>query len=284
MLQNDIEHRQNEDNMLKCQFSARYYYNKGELYNFLCWVFVLISALFVFLPASENLVLLSLPAVADILAAIFYSLMNRCVESGALLRKYFDDYVLGFNLSSYTEQTKTAIKDLIYHAMKHGKKTYAVQISHNGKDYPPGVRDWYTFDASFSDEDVVYECQAQNCAWEIRLDKRKMLMFSILLSLLLILIIVLCSNMSKEHILNIVVCSTGLLLKIAERLYVNFKYYQLTIRIDGIASTVSRNKLMDEMCYLQEQLNTRRAMPVLGMNFLHKHSAGNLSKRYESIS
>lgn len=284
MLQTDIQNRQNEDLLLKCQYVARYYYNKAELSNLLSWIAVLISTLCVFLPDTDNYFFLAIPLIADAFAFFFSCQMNTSVDKGAKLRQYFDAYVLNLEYSTYTDFQKSAIKEIIAKVTNTHKEDCQVQIRNTGHDNPPGVRDWYEFNCDFSDEDVLYECQTQNCWWDKKMCSLRMYMYIIIFILSIIALIIFKSSVSNKFFWKIMICSTGIIIRIMERLIANFKYYQLSLKIDGALEATSMSKNIDSTISIQEKLNTRRQMPVLGINSIHKRFAAKLSMFYGQIS
>lgn len=284
MLQTDIQNRQNEDLLLKCQYVARYYYNKAESSNLLSWIAVLISTLCVFLPDTDNYFFLAIPLVADAFAFFFSCQMNASVDKGAKLRQYFDAYVLNLEYSTYTDFQKSAIKELIAKVTNTHKEDCQIQIRNTGHDNPPGVRDWYEFNREFSDEDVLYECQSQNCWWDKKMSRLRMYVYIIIFILSIIALVSFKSSVSIKYFWKIILCSAGIIIRIAERLVANLKYYQLSLKIDGALESTSLSKNITSTLAIQGMLNTRRQMPVLGINSIHKHFATKLSILYRQIS
>jgi len=88
-----IIERQNKPCMLKIQYAARVYYNNAEKWNYIVWLFCLVSAFSVFLP--DNLpyrLSFAVPFVADIAAWIFMNIVDKNVKKAAELRRYFDAF------------------------------------------------------------------------------------------------------------------------------------------------------------------------------------------------
>lgn len=284
MLQTDIQNRQNEDLLLKCQYVARYYYNKAELSNLLSWIAVLISTLCVFLQNTDNYFFLAIPLVADVFAFCFSCQMNVSVDKGAKLRQYFDAYVLDLEYSTYTDFQKSAIKEIITKVTNTHKENCQIQIRNTGHDNPPGVRDWYEFNRKFSDEDVLHECQSQNCWWDKKMCRLRMYVYIIIFILSIIALVIFKNNVSNKCFWKIILCSAGIIIRILERFVANLKYYQLSLKIDGALEATSTSKNVASVLFIQEKLNTRRQMPVLGMNSIHKRFAAKLSMLYKQIS
>lgn len=283
MTQIEIQKRQNEDFFLKCQYAARCYFNSGEFYNFLTWVFCIISALCIFLPTSNN-VFLVIPFTADILAFIFANLTNKSTATGAKLRNYFDAYVLNLNFSNYSDLQQTEIKEIVIKKINAHKKDCNIQINHTGNQKPPGVRDWYEFSHNYLDEDVQHECQKQNCWWNKKMFRIRMFLYLFIPILLMVFLLCLKKCISNVDFINIFFCSAGIIIRIVERIIVNINYFILSIKIDAVLETTSNCKNFENISHLQNMINARREIPVLELNFIHKHFANILSKLYTDIS
>lgn len=275
---------QNEDAFLKCQFSARYYYNRAEYMNYFVWLSCIAAALTIFIPDTNNWILLGLPLLFDVAGCIFEKLLDINVTTAARLRNYFDAYVLDINKSRYSDEDIRGIKEIVDKiASKHSKEC-SIQISHTGNDSPPGVRNWYEFSHEFSDTDVQFECQRQNCWWNKQVSKRRIAIYIVISVILLAMIIIAWRYFNAgENLLRIALCS-GILLKVVERVCANIKYYHQSLKIDGASELVDGCKDEKNIWKLQTMIDARREMPVLEINAFHKRIANKLSARYRRIS
>ncbi len=277
--QERIKLLQNNTDMLYCQYSAKYYYNKAERYIIVVSICSLLSALCLFIPDSLDKLGLFFPLVLDLLIYILYSLMEKAVTEAALLRNHFDNAVLGFNSS--TDSRK--IQSLISKATAKKGDTLQIQISNTGNDNPPGVKDWYEFSQDYSDSDIVFECQKQNRWWDKEIHKRSTIILYIILTLVLASAI-LVTIFSHTPLEKICACFLGLIIALIPRIIAHRKYNRLSIEIDKTCQLldISRNKKL--IIALQEQIESRRKLPVIELNIVHKKKSKQLSKEYSFIS
>ena len=79
-------------------------------------------------------------------------------------------------------------------------------------------------------------------------------------------------------------CSSGLLLKVLERLYENIKYIQVSLQIDGSKETIEIKPEERYVEHLQSLIDKRREINVLELNSIHKRVAAKLSALYGTFS
>lgn len=284
MIQNEIQIRQNEELSLKCQFAARHYFNRAEVYNYFIWVFAILSELTIFLPVPDDTVFLFIVFILDMLAVVFAYNMGTCLERGAKMRALFDAYVLNIGYTDYDELSLKEIKEMIFSVVEHNKKQCQIQISHNGRQNPPGVRDWYEFSHTFPDEVVQHECQRMNCWWDKKLCRIRLGVYFVVLIIFVALIFLLKDFFLAEGFFKTFLSSAALIIRILERLHANIRYYILSNEIDGALKILNAKKSQEGLIALQELINRRREMPVLQMNLIHKLSVAKFSELYEKIS
>lgn len=282
---NTIEKRQNEDRMLRYQYTSRSYYNRAETLNDLVWVCCIISWLTIFLPDSFawGTFFIAVPFFVDIIAAILNWRMTVNVSLASALRKYFDAYVLGFNTDQFTEPEVQELEELSIKSEKHSPEKSKEQMTHTGRDNPPGIRNWYEFSQPLSEQDAIYECQKQNCWWNKKITRERIIRTIIGLSVLLPLAIFLFIE-TKTGILLVIFSSGGLITKCTERLVANGRYYMLSLKIDGALDVLINSRSDENIKKLQAQIDTRRAMPVLERNRIHKCHAKEYSELYHDTT
>jgi len=176
-MQKKIQQKQNESFFLKCQFAARYNFNKAEIMNRLVWLCCFLSAISIFIPNTMTWLVICVPLIIDIIGIILEIVFRNSIANAALLRNYFDAEVLSINTKQYSDSEIRKIKSIIEKTCRLHSKKCSEQIKNNGSDSPPGVKDWYEFSHDFLDADVQYECQLQNCYWTDKLRKARVLCF-----------------------------------------------------------------------------------------------------------
>ena len=287
MLQESINKRQNSAEMLKCQYAARHYYNTAENYSTVAFVCSIISLLFIFAPEgissyySATILLITL--AFDASSFICHWRMGVSVSSAALLRNYFDEIVLGIKTSTYTDSVIRKVKSLIIDAVEKNKKECEEQVSNTGRDNPPGVKNWYEFSHQYSDSEVIFECQKQNCWWNNELCHRRLLWYGIILISGIILGFFFGFTL-RVSIPRIIACLLGAIITFADRFYENIKYFRLSMKIDHRCETleISRDQVL--ISSLQELISQRRELRVVEINRIYKKHSKVLSERYEQIT
>lgn len=284
MKQDNIKQKQNEPFFLKCQFAAKCHFNKAEILNYLVWFCCFLSAITIFIPSTINYIIIGIPLLLDILAFIFEYSFEKSVATAAKLRNFFDANVLDINASQYSQADIREIKNIVEEiTTKHSKKC-AIQISHTGNDTPPGVLDWYEFSHDFSDEDVQYECQQQNCWWSEELSKRRLFCLASTFIIFTTIIVIVCNSLGvADDVLRIIFCS-GIILKIIERIIQHYNCHKISLYIRGARNLVENSKTLENIQELQRMIEKRRNISVLEINGIHKKLAAKLSQRYRKIS
>ena len=289
-LQEIISQRQNSPEMLDCQYAARHYYNSAEKLNFWVVFFSLISECFIFLPncnePNYEIISLVIPVILGIVAYTCNFFVEKNISAAATLRNYFDDIVLGFeHKPKYDKDKLTIIKNLLADISDQDKKNenYQAQISNNGRCNPPGVKDWYEFSKSYSDSEVIFECQKQNAWWNSELHKKRVINEGILL-IGIFIAISLGYFYFRIPLLKIIICSISIICTLADKIISQIKYRQLSIKIDNIVSFLNtETKRKGEIKKLQKLISERRELHVVECNYIHRNNSKRLSEKYEKM-
>lgn len=271
--------KQNYKEMLQIQFASRFSYNCSELLFSFCWLFCIGSAFCVFIDDKSDSCNLSIvtPFVFDVLAAIAQALAVFFLNKGSSLRALFDDLLFEF-INNYGVKEKEYVLSIVNLFSKKAK----LQMNNTGDDNPPGVKNWYDLSPDTSHLQSVFECQKANKWWDDKLTKRKIL-FTILFALIVLVTFSVLSYFSEKSFCQIVFCSAGIILKLIERIYANFKYYKKSVQINTLIENMENNLTEANILNLQAKINERRSMPVLGKNFIHKKASKKLGPLYSSI-
>lgn len=287
MLQEIIEQRQNDPEMLKCQYAARHYYNAAETWNNAAFVCAIISLLSIFVPEGTSsiysITILLVPLVFDVASFICNRRMGISATFAALLRNYFDEMVLGIKNVKHTDSFKRKVKSLIIDAVEKNKKEFEEQVSNTGRDNPPGVKNWYEFAHQYTDSEVVFECQKQNCWWNNELCHKRLLHDGIVLLLGIFLGIYFCAYL-RVSILRVIFCLISAVKTLAYRIDENVNYIRLSMKIDDYCEMLEISIDQDSISALQEQISKRRELKVFEINRFHKKHSKELSELYEQIT
>ena len=285
-LQERIMKRQNETDMLGYQFSSRRYFNTAEKCYSMAIIFSVISLLLA-IPELNNSIVVMLfiitASIFDVVSWVLLFFAGQSVKYGALLRNYFDNYVLGFKTTGYSERTIRKIKDLTNKCVKKHKKEYEIQTSHTSRDDPPGVKDWYEFSTDYSDADVVFECQRQNQWWTTKLLLRRIAIFFILLVCIIVVAIIVL-HYSQIGVLKILVCFIGLVITFIDIIIESIRCVIITLEIEGSIKILEASKNLAQLELLQAMIEKRRELPVVEINLIHKRKSRVFSEEYEQLS
>lgn len=268
--------------MLKVQYAARHCYNLAEKQNYFVWLFCLISAFSIFLPDElPGHLSLAVPFSADIIAWILMALVNKNVQKAADLRRYFDACSIAIGADQYSESEKRRLAEIAGNIYSKNSEVAELQMRNTGNDNPPGVHDWYMFSKQYDGLEAKFECQRQNTWWDKELFSIKyavtLIAFVIITAIFIILAV-------QNNFFETLLCSAGLLIKLAERVIDNRKYRISSIKIDGAQQTLEAHLTIEGVEQLQTLIDERRAINILGINLLHKICANRLTKKYDNIS
>lgn len=278
----DIEKKQNEPVMLKIQYAARYCYNLAENQNYFVWLFFLISAFSIFLPDGLPGYLPFVAVfIADIIAGVLMNSVSENVQKAADLRRYFDAYSIDICIDQYFETEKRRLTEIAEKCYSKCPENAELQMKNTGNDSPPGVHDWYMFSKEYEGLEAKFECQRQNTWWDKKLFSIKNVATFIALGIIVIIYLILAT---RNGFVKSLLCSAGLLIKLIERLIDNRKYRILSIKIDGAQQTLEAHLTIEGIEQLQALIDERRAINILGINFIHKMLANKLTKKYDNIS
>lgn len=279
-----INNRQNEDLLLKIQYASRRYFNSAEKVNYVSWLLCIASAMIIFIPDSASKIIsMGIPALLEVFALITAFVFSSMLKDAAALRNYFDSHVLMICEDNYTDIRKQKLREIALNAYNKHKKEADINIQNTGRDKPPGVRNWYEFKNTVADLQAQFECQKQNIWWNKKMVKSRMIILPIIWFILIALLIIMFA-LFKTDVLNIIVCASGIVLKVAERIFEHYKYHEISIRIEAIQSHAERELTAETVKELQELIDERREIPVLEINIIHKLKAKQYSSSYEETS
>jgi hypothetical protein len=280
MTSDEIQSRQNEENLLKIQYAARKYYNTAEKLNNYVWLLCLMSALSLFLPVAwPTLLTHGIPFCADLVAAGLMLLVNHKVTTAAKLRRYFDAYVLNICLDDFSVTEIRKIKEISDRTYSKKTEKSKIQMTNIGYDSPPGVLEWYVFQKPYFGFSAQLECQRQNAWWNSKMLRTRLMVTlcaAILVSIGFVLFMV------KGEILISILGLAGLLIKIVERIIENGKYIMISIQIDGALKAIEPCPTKESVEKLQNFIDKRREVNVLEFNWFHERFANMLSKSYDN--
>lgn len=265
----EIQKKQNSNDMLNCQYVARFHFNRAEFLGYLAFIISVLSALCIFLPDSEKAIIIAIPIVLDIaaIAVQFYS--DIIQKTAAKLRNYFDAVILGINESDYSLEEVRDIKKTIFKTISKNPAEHKLQISNNGSDNPPGVKDWYDLSFDETCTNAVFECQKQNYHWTDNL-ARKRKWISIGIIAFMGTICVLAVSVFHLSPSKWIPCFIALVINQLTNIVNTYKHSRLMHEICTISRMPGIEDNSVQIMHLQNKINKLREIPVLEINAIHK--------------
>lgn len=270
----EIAKRQNEELYLKLQFAARKLFNRAELTGYLTWFFCMVSVVVGLLCGNDSHFIFAIIIIVSEVAALFFDKYTaQTILNAADLRALFDHHVLNLPLPK-TEKPKEELLEIAENLKQNHYKEYSYQISHTGKQQPPGVKDWYDTEVDVPKGScAAYYVFKNNQWWD-----KKMVLFKTVISIALLIAVILVFififlNLSFSDSLWFVVGSLALTVKIVERIVISTRYHDASVKIDtllNIFDTLGKDKAIPE---IQNAITARRRLPVVHINLFHNVKA-----------
>lgn len=268
--------RQNEPEMLQVQFVSKFFFNVAEKTNKCATYLALIPLLCILpYPDSWNVVVTTIAVAIDISVIVLMLITNRCVNNAADLRAYFDDCVL----YSSKKKLSNRLNGWVYRIVRVFSKQAETSMSNTGSDTPPGVRNWYGLKSAANHNEAVVKCLSENRWWDEKLNIHRVIGTAIFLFVVVVLTAVLIFAIGIEWYV-VLLAVIQLILRLSERLVTNIKYHNATERLKGAYNVLDRSHTKANQKSVQEAINTRRHIAVLGSNWWHKKRAKKLSEEY----
>lgn len=283
-IQNYIKSKQNEEFMLKCQYTARYYFNKNEKLNLFITLGCIASSLTILINTQNYFISIGLPLAIDLICLWLQSCSAKAITNAANLRKYFDANVLDINANEYSEDNLRELRELVFEVIEKNSKKAKIEIKNTGHDNPPGVYDWYEFHQDYPGIEAKFECQRQNAWWNKEMISGRIKMYFISIILIIILMFVLIKILNIPIIsFRFLLCS-ALIIRIIERCHALHSYMKSSSSIDVAIEMTQNSKTEPNIAYLQRKIDERRAINVVEVNLIHKWKANYLSNKYKKIT
>jgi len=259
----DINKKQNEDDMIQLLFYSRNLYNKSTRISVLKIIVIVI-----------NIILSLIQKDTVYLSAAFFSAFtileiyeNFCVKNAAKARNLFDNILFGFKQSDYEGE----IKEKAYSLCKRHKKEYEIQKVNLGTDNPPGLRDWYSKKKGNDKNEIIFKCQIENTKWDKKITKIDLLIFSLVLIIVAILVSIKYYNKELCELISVILSGIELVYEIIKRFRLYSIYNNIISNRECLINQFSKNKIKkDNLEFLQSLIEKRREMDLVPLNFIHK--------------
>ena len=258
----EINKKQNEDDMIQLLFYSRYLYNYSIRIIILKIIMVII-----------NIILLLIQKDTIYLSAAFFLLFTILeisehfyVKNAAKARNLFDNNLFEFETKDY----EVKIREKAYSLCKRHKKTYDIQKVNLGIDNPPGLRNWYSKKEGNNKNEIAFKCQIENTKWDKKINKIDLIIFIAILIVIIILVIFKYYYKELSKLISIILTGFELVYEIIKRFVVYFKHYINISNRECLINLFLKNKIKkDDLIYLQNFIEKRRNMDLVPLNFIH---------------
>lgn len=146
---NTIQSRQNSDLALKCQASARHYYDNADLFDNIYWIGIIVT---IILKAifKESIIVDYLLIIWFFITFFLDSMISKFTSKAAKYKQNFDEFVFG-----WIPEISKSISNEVNIIESRNKKNFKTQMNHNGNDTPRGVKDWYEYAENENNQEMV---------------------------------------------------------------------------------------------------------------------------------
>lgn len=259
----EINKKQNEDDMIQLLFYSRSLYNNSTRITILKIIVVIINIILSLI--QKDTVYLS--AAFFIIFTILEISEHFCIKNAAKARNLFDNNLFEFGSKDY----EIEIKEKAYSLCKRHKKSYDIQKVNSGTDNPPGLRNWYSEKEGNNKNEIVFKCQIENTKWDKKITKIDLIIFIAVLIAVAVLVIFKYYNKELSELISVIMAGVELVYEIIKR-FVVYSVYNINIsNRECLINQFSKNKIKkDDLISLQYLIEKRREMDLVPLNFIHK--------------
>lgn len=276
----EICEKQNIDDNLIIQAAAGHYYNFAEHLNYACWGLCAVSIILSFF--TNNWIIVIIGIISDLLALIFGFMISKYTNIAGDLRGQFDDCVL-MATDKREEKEKRRLREIALKYSFRWRKSCQMQIHNNGRDIPPGKKDWYEFSNEYNSMQAQIECLKQNIWWNDKLlDYRRIAV--LLIHFLIIISVVVALIIAKPPFVGIINVAGVLVFRYIDRVWQNIKYWKTTIKAETSLDIVSEHPSLYGINKCMDYINEYRHITVFANSFIHRKIANKLSGLYSKIT
>lgn len=257
-----INQRQNEDEMLQLQYYARKLYDTANILFLIKMIVLLINAILAMI--DINIVVI---VILSIIYAVLENIESYCIKNAASAREIFDAILFDFTIpKEYTKIKEKAKKICTIHSAE-----FEIQKNNTGVDKPAGVKNWYTKNNGVTKNEIIFNCQVENTRWDEKITKINSIIFwSIIVISFIVYIIVRNKDSVGDFVLGSLLAfeMIGQIIQIA----IEYKKYNKNLieRNFEIQRMQTKKIKKDELISLQELIKKRRNLKLVPFNSIHK--------------
>lgn len=281
MKKDRIFEKQNEKSMLDILYAQRCFYNRANQLEYINICISLCVCFINYFKINQPVIEIFVNGILVLINLIIASYEKKAITNGANLKKYFD-YTL-YNLPGISSDFEKKCKELVYNELEKGKKNYLQQINNNGKDKPPGVKDWYYDEPKNSKIELIKSMQNQNLYWDKKISKIYLFAIVIFSAVLFLLYVMICILMN----VSIIGFFAGLIPYISIISFVTEKiitYFSIDKNIAIAKAYLHQAKSIEDLVEVQQIIDERRNMNFSPPNIIHKMISYKVHKKIEYIN
>ena len=265
---NQINLRQNEDNILRLQAAARWNLNRADNIDLLYWIASLLLPLLKVIWKQNTLI--------DLIFIIWFCLtfyldykIGEYTQSGAEYKNFFDKYVYGW-INEIPGNVCNSSKEI----QAHHSNWFVVQMTHTGNETPRGVKDWYEFSSpKFTIDIAIRKSMTENIKYDYHINHilRTIIWFPMISFLIFAYFRKL---LFSELLVTFFITFATLTKKIITTL-VNIKRSNEINK--EIGKTLEKNPDTTELQYAQDLLYKKRLIPGIGNRCIYSSSKNKIT-------
>lgn len=251
--------RQNEENSLKVQATARLLYNRADSIDMFYWgVVIALPTIKIIFPKSILVNYITIASFFGLFIAEFY--VNMYTTKAADLKNAFDYYVYNWN--------SEIPLDLVRFAERYRVKKsdyFESQMENTGEDTVHGVRNWYSsVSADMDNNESVKKAMGENVYFDQEINK----IAYICLLIIFIGLIVILSGLGLslyDVLIGLFISFSSFSRKLYNTL-VNLKQVNtVNVNIDKLLCDTNVN-----LSYLQSEIDRKRRIPGTSSKYIYK--------------
>ncbi len=230
--------KQNTEDLLKIQVSAKLSYNKASRLNIYLWIIsFFLGILWIISPKIEayDTIRYVWLVIFNLICSYICQKIKYLNTLGASLKAYYDNLLFEFSQDKYfTKYTPYDLNEKVYDIIEKNEKKYLILSDKTGEDKERGVKNWYTLKVGLNHIDSIYSCQKENTFWDKNLSKIYASFLFIVFLFFLLCYLAFFKNTSLKFSLNLLLSFASLLSLIGRDTWNIFQYTVLSSKIETI--------------------------------------------------
>ena len=274
---NQIGEKQNEPDILKFLFSARFYMNKASFWKNIEIFSVVLLIILKTIPI-ENITKDWVLTLISVIGLFFFNFMyKKNIEIGALTKEYIDCKLYNIKSENLQSEDTTKIIEYKLKAIKKSKPLYyKEQINNNGTSKKRGVKDWYSVEKELNLNDAIQKCQSENIYWDNNLVKKYRIALTILT---IFLAVILVFQKNYLYLITSISCLVIIITELCHSFKYTNTYTKIKTKLDYSSGFTDKSQAILD---IQKDIFERRKIFIIP-DFFHKISTIELHSSFSEI-